>query len=431
MQKDFENYKNINQERLQRKSLFSALSTLYGNTNYKNWNKIDSNLFDNRIITETERNKRIKEILTTNQADADFYIFKQFLAETHFKKAKSNLNNKGIKLYGDMPCGFSNDEKWANPKAFIKDSNIGWGVPAFDFTQPEAEKLLREKVHFYARNFDGFRVDAAWTYAEPTITNIKTNETKKCHYDDKILKIIDDEIKKVKGSNFDFNNITYEFIAVPEDFNIYDINGLKSYIKNRKSIQTSEHLSKNWGSTDFFLKEGWNQDKFVIGAANHDSKRIIFNKKQADVLSEILHIPKIKKYGEFLNAKFAETLKAKNTMFFFMNALGMQGQYKDNTDILQNYTAKIPANYEDFYQKSLQNKEAFNPMYAIEKQFISQGLDKKEPGLFKKIKKYRKILEQKEKSSSKTLIIIALSSITLITASLYVIFKNKNTSQHQ
>ena len=39
-------------------------------------------------------------------------------------------------------------------------------------------------------------------------------------------------------------------------------------------------------------------------------------------------------------------------------------------------------------------------MDALERNFKAQGLDKKDPALFKKIVKYRKILEQKEKQNN-------------------------------
>ena len=42
--------------------------------------------------------------------EIDFYKFKQFLAENDLKKAKEKLNQKGLKLDGDMICGLSFDE---------------------------------------------------------------------------------------------------------------------------------------------------------------------------------------------------------------------------------------------------------------------------------------------------------------------------------
>ena len=88
---------------------------------------------------------------------------------------------------------------------------------------------------------------------------------------------------------------------------------------------------------------------------------------------------------EFLKAKFAEPMGAKNMMLFFMDALGIEGKYKGNSDKSLNYTTKVSESYEDFYHNSLKNGKGFNPMDALEKQFVARGLDKTEPKLYRKI----------------------------------------------
>ena len=431
LKSEFENYKKVNGERLRKKSIYRTLSEIHNTVNYKKWPKNDANLFDPNVVSATDRDMRIAEILKTNNS-ADFFIFKQFLAEKSFKNAKRQLNSMGLKLNGDMPCGFALEEYWSNPKAFLKDSTIGWGLPALDYSKAEAENLLREKVRFYAQNFDGFRVDAAWTYAEPIIHNTKTNSIIQPNYDGKFLNIIEDEVKKVKGQNYDLHNITYEFAADPKDFNVYDGNRLKYYAENRMKIYTSEHLSNDWGSAKIFIDRGWNPNTFILGVANHDSKITEYSYKQAEILSNILKIPmkNLRTYGDFLNAKFAEPFSGKNTMLFFMNALGLKGQFKGNSDKTLNYTAKIPENFEENYHKALQNKEAFNPMDALEKQFKSQGLDKSEPELFKKITKYRKILGQKEKKRINSYISLGVAFVGLVL--LYVACKlNHKTDKNK
>jgi len=63
-----------------------------------------------------------------------------------------------------------------------------------------------------------------------------------------------------------------------------------------------------------------------------------------------------------------------------------------------------------------------NIMDALEKAFIAEGLDKEEPELFEKIRKYNKILRQKE-SSKGTYFAIAGGLLALLTAAL-LLFKN-------
>ena len=404
LKKEFETYKTENSKLLESKGIFRALTEINNTADFNYWNDLDKNLFNEDIISVEQREKRIKEVYAQKSKTIDFYKFKQFLAEKSLKKAKADLNAKGIKLSGDVPCSMSFDEVWSHPKAFVKDATIGWDLPALNYESPEAEKLIREKFNIYAKRFDGLRVDAAWSYISPVVKNNKTGETTHKNYCDKILKIIEDEIKKVKGNDFDLKNIKYEFAAGPEVFNIFDGNTLKPYVKDRVKIYTSDYISNDWGSVDNFVNtRGWSKDSFMLGMTNHDSDIIKPSETQIETLSSILKIPKekLQTSSEFLKAKFAEPMSAKNMMLFFMNTLGMEGRYKDNPDKTLNYTAKVPENYEDFYHNALKNGKGFNPMDALEKQFVAQGLNKTEPKLYRKIVKYRDILEDKTSETQK------------------------------
>lgn len=393
--KTFNEFKINNSERLEPKALFSVLTNIYGSSDYHSWSNEDKNLYS---IEAPIREARIKILNEQYAKEVDFFKFKQFLAETDLKEAKELLNAKGLKLDGDMICGFSNDEVWAHPKAFVKHGSIGWGLPSLDLETPEAEKLLREKVRFYAKNFDGVRVDASWTYVDHPIH--KGREVK--YYKEKFLNIIDEEFKNIKGKDFDLNNIMHEFIADVKDFNIHDGWQLKPYVKDRVKIYTSEYLEDTWGSNDSFLQRGWDKTKFIIGTTNHDSEVIKFNPDHAKILARILNIPeeKLMNKKEFVKAKFAEPLMAFNNMIFFREALG-----------LDKYTDKIGVDFEKDYIKSVQKGEAYNAMDALEKIFLAQNLDKTEPELFKKIVKYRKILDKK--STPTAIKWIAYGALTL------------------
>ena len=383
---EFEKYKSENFARLEAKGLFRALRTIYGTSNYHKWNEIDKNLFS---LEPAKRAGRIKEIYKLCGEEVDFYMYKQFLSDSDLKKAKEELNSKGLKLNADFICGFSYDEVWSHPKAFTPGASIGWGLPTLNFENPEAEKLLREKVDFYTKRFDGLRIDAAWTYV-----NQPQSEHVFKYYDDKILNIIEDEFKKARGSGYDLKDLMYEFSADPNKFGLYNGHTLKPYVKDRVKIKTSDHLSDHWGSNRAFLDRNWSPQSFTIGATNHDSPKIKYNEGQAKVLSKILKIPekKLMDEKEFIRAKFAEPASACNNMIFFRDALALEDTH-----------SRIPADYEKYYENILKNKEGFNPMDALEKTFKAKGLDKKERKLYKKIVKYRNIFDGKEKQISPAL----------------------------
>ena len=121
---EFQEFKAKNISRLEPKGIYQALKKKYGTGNFKKWYSIDKNLFNPEIVSLKEHEKRINEIKKSCIKEIDFYEFKQFLAEKSLQKAKTELNNRGIKLYGDMLCGFSFDEVWAHPNAFMENASI-------------------------------------------------------------------------------------------------------------------------------------------------------------------------------------------------------------------------------------------------------------------------------------------------------------------
>ena len=241
---EFTKFKAENSQRLEPKALYRVLREINRTHDYKQWNNTDKNLY---TLSKIEREKRIKEIYELKGKEIDFYKFKQFLAENDLQKAKQELNKKGLKLDGDLICGLSFDEIWSHPKAFLEGKTIKWDLPALDLDSKDAEKLIREKVNIYAKRFDGLRIDASWIYVQPLSKD----------YGDKILNVIDDEVKKVKGKDFDLHNVMHEFVASAEDFSLFEDNKIKPYIDSRVKIYTSDWLSNDWGANKSFLERGW------------------------------------------------------------------------------------------------------------------------------------------------------------------------------
>ena len=435
---ELEKFTQTNSEWLEPKAIFEALSSKYQSRNTKNWNEFDQNFYNTEVVSLSERTNAINGIKNSSlNKELGYFEFKQFLADRHLSKAKEKLNKKGIKLSGDMLLGFSHDEVWANPNAFIKGVNAGWGLPALNLDSPDGEKMLREKVKIFAKRYDGMRIDASWAYVNQPIKDNSTREliTRK-YYDSKILDIIDDEILKVKGKDYNLENIMHEFIANPNDFNPFEENILKPLAKNRVKIYTSFNMNSNWATVDAYKRRGWEDGSYILGTANHDTyplraefqnmeKRI----EQINVLSKILKIPKEKlnTLQGFIQAKFAEPMRSKHNMFFFTEALNIPEKYKNQNNDSNNYRVKIPKNYQENYFKALQNGEGFNIMDALEKAFVADGLDKKEPELYKKIVKYKKILQSPEKEAglSKPLIGGIITGACILVGGLYILY-NRN-----
>ena len=63
-------------------------------------------------------------------------------------------------------------------------------------------------------------------------------------------------------------------------------------------------------------------------------------------------------------------------------------------------------------------------MDALEKAFVSKGLDKSEPELYKKVVKYKKILQQKEGGNKSKLVYISAAAL-LALAGLVMIMRGR------
>lgn len=429
-------YAKENKEWLEPKAIFQFLSEKYNSIDYYSWNDFDKNFYNEDVITIEKRNSAIKDMRNSqNSKELGFVEFKQYLAEDNLFKARKMLNERGIKLDGDMLIGFSYDEVWANPKAFVENSSLKWKLPALNFDNVEAENLLRNKVNKFARRYDGIRIDAAWTYVSQPIKNKITGKNIKKEYGTKFIDLIENEIIKVKGANYDLENIMYEFLTDPNEFNIFDGYTIKDFLKDKTKIITSYNCSENWGTVSAFKTRGWKDGAYILGATNHDSKPLKLEfqglsneSKQISTLSNIFKIPvdKLNNDKDFKQIKMAEPLKSKHNMLFFTEALNISERYKDNQNRVDDYRIKIDKDYQKKYFDSLQKNEGFNIMDALEKTFIAEGLDKKEPKLYKKIKKYNKILKAPESNNKIVKISITLISLTLMLTFGIKYLMNKN-----
>lgn len=405
MLEEFEAYKIKNSDWLERKTIYKVLEAKNGFKEAHYWeNEAERHLFDSNVVTIEQRNQIINELKTNPlyKTEGEFYEFTQFLADSHLKEARGKLNKKGIKLSGDMIInGGTYDEVWAFPKAFRKDGKLPWSLNAINFDTPEGIEYLKLKVRNFANRYDGVRIDASWLYVRQKV-NDKYSE-----YGGKILDIIDEEFKNVKGKDFDLRNITYEF-ENGGDYSVEENFFLKKETRDRVKIYKSDNLSEVWGSTAAFKNRGWQEDKYMLGATNHDtvSLKTLYESsadKKFEVLSKILKIPKEKlnSLSGFIQAKFAEPMRAFHNMFFFVDALNLDGNYKEGISGTEQYRLKIPSDYKDKYFKSLEKGEGFNIMDALEKAFVAEGLNESESELYNKIIKFRDILNGNEKPEPK------------------------------
>ncbi len=494
--KKFEEYKKQNENRLESKALYNILIKEYGNNNPFCWTnretvEIDKNLY-NKSYDEVKRKKRIQELKEKNRFEIDKYYFEQFLADEHLNENRQKLNKKNLKLFGDCLIGFSLDEVWAHPNAFEKSdnpsypvANIGWGLPALKYSEikdslSDANKLLMEKVEFFAKRYDGIRFDVGWAYVSPSINNLAKSviENYEIKHDniytinnlgEILLNRIESKIKEIKGEKYNPNDIIYEIEASPNDFSLFPNGNIRSEFENHKFVQSTAYEDINFATVENLKKRKVKDDGYFYMTNNHDhiSLRRLSEgdeyidgihddensnlnerlEKQRLALIKELHLSEnidLKLPMNFVRAKFAQIKMAKNNKLFYMDIYGRNQEFDaQSLNSSKNYRYRIPKDYEKTYHQALQNGHGLNSMDAYQKVMEAKGLDKTNKSLYKKVKKFAKILYEKGPQTEieankeifwgknkKTLGIIGatiIAGVTLVTGGgIYLYNKKKN-----
>ena len=410
---EFSQYKVANDDYLMPKAIYNVLKGQNDGKDFDKWtNELDKALFDDESpFTKEQRNTRIKEILDNNAEEIEFYKFKQFVAEKHLAESRLELQKKGIKVIGDMPIGFAKDEIWTNPKAFLRNGYVSasdWKAPCLNYddiinnSESAGAKLLKRKAGLMAQRYDGLRFDASWMYIRPNIT--APEHEKHPDYGSKVLKIMEDEVQRVQGSEFSEENLIHEFKASHENFPLFEGGNINKEVRNRYIILESENLNSGWGNSDYCKRTF---DKYILGIGDHTAKPLqtIAETENTQKATQVRALAKIFNDAEenltnpveFVRAKFADIMSSKHNFIFYMDAFGRTERFDSQAENgFENYRYKIPEDYLDSYHKAVQEGRGLNLSDALAKAFEKEGLDKKHPHLYKKLCKFAQILKEKE-----------------------------------
>ena len=436
-------------EFITKRVIFEKLAQEHNTYKWETWPEGDKHLYsDDSGKTEfsPQNQGRIAELTKKYQDDIDFAVFKQFFAHKSLEEAKAKLNNRGIKLISDMQLAFSEDEIWANQHYFDLDSYIGmpgWQIHPIKIEKmfedasgktPYSLKMIETKVAKKLQHYDGIRIDAAWAYIQPHLTDkagmVKTLNSANSEFIAKdnyigstILDVIEKTAKKVKGENFDTSNLFYETEVGPGvKFSAFDYNGRAiSPLKNKVQIYTTRYKNADgtWGSYPAYTKERrLKPEEFILTTTTHDNAPLenvanaavaingnkisaqSIDDQRAQLQSYLKTEEPIYQPEKFKDAKQAEVSLAKNQMRFFYDIFGwnVPGNADEGSILKTYYGTKVGDNYKTAYLKSLEDGKGFNPMNALRQAFVAKGLDRLEPELFRDIVYYDKILRQKESS---------------------------------
>lgn len=427
---EFESFKRENDVWLTPKVVYNLIKKENRGRDWEQWQSgLDQQLYvKNGLYSAQEREYRIGSLLRDNRKEADFFKFKQFMAEKHLQAGRQSLNAKGLKLFGDMPIKFSKDEVWANPQAFLLDHYVGandWKAPCLDYPalrdeNSAASELLKLKSRLFARRYDGTRIDVSWMYVNPKMIDAATDKIERIDLGDTALRLIEREFENIHGANYSPQNIIHEFKAGREDFSMFKDGELRPEVVSRVAILESENMESSWGHADaYFNTHGMSRDSVIYGVGDHTAQplrqiaagmddvvaeakgrgRLVRCYNQADVLAGIFNDTKenMLNPAEFIRAKFADTMSAKHNFMFYMDPLGCISRFdSQGLNRKENYRYKIAPDFKELYHKAVQRGQALNLPDALAKAFEKAGLDKEYGELYGKLCKFAKILKEKE-----------------------------------
>lgn len=375
----------------------------------------------------TEQNSEWIDFLYKDKGD--FFKFKQFLAEDHLKKSREFLNSIGVKYCGDCLIGATFEEVNAHPSVFDLENSMGWVLPIPKFKDIEnetsdAHKYLKYKVQNMARRYDMIRFDVGWAYIQPRLfDNNNSSHIEKPYFGDRILSLIENWVKEIKGENYDPKNLIWEFEAGPGDFEWEKDGKIIEPIQKRFKILSTMYMSDNWGSNEAYKRRGFIPEYSIVGVGNHDHQPLAeiandvpypykepngtvgYTHPKAASLEPLANLFGLDKDTvnipqEYAKAKTAEAMTGKNTMSFFMDVFGYKVRFDkhsfncdDTPD--ENYAHKITYDFKKQYHEAVESGFGTNKMDSLAKIFKIKGLDKKHPELFASIIKYRDFLYEK------------------------------------
>ena len=443
LKNEFLAFKQENNFWLEKENLFRILEQQYGTTDFYKWGEEDKNLFSSTTDKEV-RTQRINQIKEEFSEEFELQSFVQFLADKQQKETHKDLNAQGIKIYGDCLLGFSYGEMWANKDCFRENLFYGgpdpnctqtngiqtWGLPALDYTKlgecgedgdtsklGETGKLLYEKYKTFLQRYDGLRVDAAWQFITPFVYEEKNGEYNTVDLPEinmTIFNIMKQASKEVKGENFNEDNLQNIML---------ELVGMSAGKSREMTLNKYPHLyTTAYAEYDEnpkkFMEKGYERDKFYVGVCCHDNDSLVNMSRARE--KRKLHLAGIrenysanlskigfetKEYRQqtknekvqenYRNAKLGEIFSTSKQFFTLPDMFGMEERINVSGAVNdENWTIRIPSNYERFYFSQLSHGYGLNLPKALSVALELQGKDKNSD-LVQKCKQASEILRSK------------------------------------
>jgi len=391
---EFNNFVKEEGEWLDRDSLFEALKEKHGTDDWERWDDdLDKNLFSGKY-SQDEVNKRINDIKKDSNETIEYNKFCQFIASKQQTETGKNFEKMGVTQSGDCPIAFSLRENWAYNSSFMDNTYLGCkndngSIEPWGFAMPEISKLgtinepgdsgklFKNKFDLFFKRYAKGRIDAAYQLINPLLYSMENGVAKQKPFGEigtKILDFVENSAKKYR-KDYTRNDLSLELLGGDA------WSSLQKTKNDWPHIQLTRYAGENWGRAEFYKNNmGYSPDKMNLGIGTHDDISLmeLTDTKMGEQyyrLANDLGIDPHKLENnkeEFRNAKFGELFTTKNQFFTIFDSLGMNQQFnKPSIEAVtgkpcsDNWSARVPQDYENFYHKQLTEGKGLNLPKAL------------------------------------------------------------------
>jgi 4-alpha-glucanotransferase len=197
---DFAAFRTEHHGWLERDTLFTTLAELHGTDDWRLWPPQDSRLYCPAPEEAAAEDRRRARLLVTHAPALERHAFQQFIAHAQHDDLRLLTERLGLKLFGDLQIGLSDQDRWSYRALFLPGYHMGappsrtnpdgqpWNYPVLDPAQyynPDRTPgpvlaFMSARVLKMLREFDGLRIDhphghvCPWVYRAHTLDSLRS-----------------------------------------------------------------------------------------------------------------------------------------------------------------------------------------------------------------------------------------------------------------
>ena len=202
---DFAAFQAEHHRWLERDTLFTTLAELHGTDDWRLWPPQDARIYCPAPGEAAAEDRRRARLLVTHAPALERHAFQQFIAHAQHDDLRDLTARLGLKLFGDLQIGLSDQDRWSYRALFLADYHMGappsrtnpdgqpWNYPVLDPAQyhdpidpsipgPVLE-FMSARVGKMLGEFDGLRIDhphghvCPWVYRAHTLDPLHAVQT--------------------------------------------------------------------------------------------------------------------------------------------------------------------------------------------------------------------------------------------------------------